>query len=137
MERAFIEFCRGTQAIIKIATGGVYSQKAPQSTVGPRLVVQEISSVPLVTMDGFGGARTSRLQIKSVAAKFDDAKRLARTVEMAANDFRGGFSPSLAKIRGSLPTGMRDLPPEKVGGSDETLYSVSQDWLVHWQQRGA
>lgn len=137
MERAFIEFCRGTPAIIAIATGGLYSQKAPQTAVGPRVVVQEISSVPLVTMDGFGGARTSRLQIKAVAPKFADAKQLARTIEMQANNFRGGFSPSLAKIRGSLPTGMRDLPLEKIAGSDETLYSVSQDWLVHWQQRGA
>lgn len=133
MERAFIEFLNHRPQIVALASGGFHTMMAPPSTQGPRVVIQEIDSSPMNTQDGFGSQRTSTLQIKAIAARYDDAKTLARLIEAHVDKFCGRYPPSRALIGSALPQGMRDLPPERPQGSNILmLYSAVQDWAVHW-----
>jgi len=134
MERAFRQWCKQQLAISTTIGERIYPMQAPQTAALPRMVYQEIASVPLLSQDKFQGSQTSRLQITVHAADYGTAKQLARTVAGLSTSFRGRFVGDPAKIRGAIPQGVRDLPATIPAGADKPISSVSQDWLVHWKE---
>ena len=134
MERAFRLWCKQHPEISSTIGERIYPLQAPSTATLPRMVYQEISSVPLLSQDKFSGSQTSRLQITVHAADYGTAKQLARAVARLSTSFRGMMVGDSAKIRGAIPQGIRDLPPTVPSGSDKPISSVSQDWLVHWKE---
>lgn len=134
MERAFRQWCKQQLPISTTIGERIYPMQAPQAAPLPRMVYQEISSVPLLSQDKFSGSQTSRLQITVHAADYGTAKQLSRTLAGLSPTFRGMFVGDPAKIRGAIPQGVQDLPSETPAGADKPISSVSQDWLVHWKE---
>src|SRR5688572_32400459 len=76
MERAFRAWCKQQLAISNAVGERIYPMQAPQTAPLPRMVYQEISSVPLLSQDKFSGSQTSRLQITVHASDYGTAKQL-------------------------------------------------------------
>lgn len=61
----------------------VYPDIAPQDAAFPRLVWQEVSTVPVNAMDGYGNLVSCRVQVTSWSRKATDARSLDAQVRLA------------------------------------------------------
>lgn len=97
-----------------------------QAATLPRVVLQQVSGLPVYDLDGPTGLERSRVQVDCYAATVAAAKALARAVDAALSGWHAG------DIRGVFRDSMRDLPTDT--GSGETAARVSLDYIIHHQE---
>jgi len=113
----------------------MYPLKAPQQAVRPYLVYRRISGNPEHHMLGATALASVRLQIDALADSYAGARALAGACRMRLDGFRGPIVVSgtiTFEARSITVEDSRDDLVDPTTGSDDGVYTASQDYLVFY-----
>ncbi|WP_304615842.1 tail completion protein gp17 [Paracoccus sp. (in: a-proteobacteria)] len=127
MHTQFRALLAGNAALAALLPGGVHWRPAPQGTVRPYAVLDEIGTTNEHTMQGPDKLNESRVQVSAYADTYAQAAQIKRAVKAAADGHRGGI------FQGIFHAGTRD-GSEVTGGEAQGPRSVNIDFLIKWSE---
>jgi hypothetical protein len=127
MEEALRSLLVGSGGVTDLVSTRVYWRQAPQSVTGNFINMHRVSGGRDYNMSGASGLTESRVQVDCWAAKYSDAKLIARAVEAVASGYTGTIGGK--RLQGVFIDAERDDDTSDAGDV-ATRFRTSLDLLI-------